>query len=82
MIMYLKSKKVKNIIEKAPTYHSLGRTHYLPHKPVTRHDEATTKLRIVFNASAKVDGLPSILTVYTPVRPLHHHYSVFFYVSE
>ena len=34
--------------------------HCLPHKPVIRHDKATTKLRIVFDATAKVDGLPSL----------------------
>ena len=34
--------------------------HYLPHKPVIRHDKATAKLRTVFDATAKVDGLPSL----------------------
>ena len=34
--------------------------HYLPHKPVVRHYKAITKLRIVFDTSAKVDGLPSL----------------------
>ncbi len=31
--------------------------HYLPHHPVIRRDKATTRLRIVFDASAKVDGI-------------------------
>ena len=49
-----------NVIEKAPSYHNLSETCYLPHKPVIQHDKAITVLRIVFGASAKVDGLPSL----------------------
>ena len=30
--------------------------HYLPHHCVVREDKATTKLRIVYNASAREDG--------------------------
>lgn len=33
---------------------SLGQTHYLPHQAVIRSDALTTKLRVVFEASAKV----------------------------
>ena len=32
----------------------LGRVHYLPHRGVVREDHDTTKLRIVFDASAKI----------------------------
>ena len=46
-------------MEKTPSYHILGRTYYLSDEPVIRHDGATTKLRIAFDASAKVVRLPS-----------------------
>lgn len=54
--------KTDNIIKKnqGPSYHNLGKMRYLPFKPVIRHDKTTTKLRIVFDASAKVDGLSSL----------------------
>ena len=40
--------------------HSItGETHYIPHHAVIRQDKQTTKLRVVYNASAKEDG-PSL----------------------
>ena len=37
-----------------------GKTHYLPHHPVIRRDKETTKLRVVDDASAKMNGHPSL----------------------
>ena len=37
----------------------LGETHYIPHHPVIRDDKTTTKIRIVFDASARDNG-PSL----------------------
>ena len=51
----------KGIVEiVTPTSHSLSdRVHYLPHHGVIRQDKGTSKLRIVYDASAKCTG-PSL----------------------
>ena len=49
----------KGIIERADEPSEIGATHYIPHHPVVREDRQTTKLRVVFDASAKSQG-PSL----------------------
>ena len=47
------------IIEKATEQADIGEVTYLPHRAVLREDKQTTKLRVVFDASAKKSG-PSL----------------------
>ena len=44
------------IIERVVNSGSPGRVHYLPHREVVRRDKTTTKVRIVFDASARGIG--------------------------
>jgi hypothetical protein len=49
------------VIERAEesTPKSLGKVHYLPHREVVRPEKSTTKLRVVYDASARSNG-PSL----------------------
>ena len=47
------------IIERIETMGEIGRVTYLPHRAVIREDKHTTKVRVVFDASAKNKG-PSL----------------------
>ena len=53
----------KGIIEKVESsktsHRGPGKTHYLPHHLVICIDKETTKLRVVYDASAKTNGNPS-----------------------
>ena len=48
------------IIERVSDSGVPGKVHYLPHRPVVRNDKDTTKVRIVFDGSAKEKGAKSI----------------------
>ncbi|XP_065070928.1 uncharacterized protein LOC135695688 [Rhopilema esculentum] len=47
-----KEKGIVEVVDQEPT----GRAFYLPHKPVIRESAETTKIRIVFDASAKTSS--------------------------
>ena len=49
-------------MEQVPSNESdvIGEVHYLPHHPVVRKDRETTKVRVVYDASSKESGGPSL----------------------
>ncbi len=65
----------RGIVEKVePTEESpIGKTHYIPHQPVVKQDRTTTKLRIVYDASAKQDGQASLNDCLDPGPCLLHN---------
>ena len=51
----------RKIIEVVPSHETAPTTiHYLPHHPVVRNDKTTTKVRVVYDASSKTLGHPSL----------------------
>ena len=56
----LKKQEWEGIIEEPPEkFKPAGTVHYLPHHPIIRTDKSTSRVRIVYDASAKRDG-PSL----------------------
>lgn len=53
------SKGIIKIIEDPWTFAKIGKLHYLPHHGVIQEDKSMTKLRIVYDASARTTG-PSL----------------------
>ena len=52
----MKQQLESGVIEKVAELESADKIHYLPHLAVVRQDAVTTKLRVVYDASAKVDN--------------------------
>ena len=52
-----KHQKDLGIMKKAEDQGKLEETHYLPHHHVIREDKTCTRLRVVFDASSKFNGL-------------------------
>nr|XP_047139172.1 uncharacterized protein LOC124815072 [Hydra vulgaris] len=56
----IKEQLCQGVIEKVNNHKiKFGNVHHLPHRPVVRDDKSTTKVRMVFDASASIDG-PSL----------------------
>ena len=53
----VKDQLANGIVEKAPEKPAGKRTYYMPHKPVIRENATTTKIKMVFDASAKAAPL-------------------------
>lgn len=53
----IKTQFEEGIIEKAPNSAKEGKEYYIPHKPVIRENPETTKLRVVYDASASKNGV-------------------------
>ena len=53
----IKEQLANGIVESVPAAEETkGQVHYLPHHGVVCRDKATTKLRVVYDASAKTSG--------------------------
>ena len=67
----IKDQEQKGIVETVNS-EAVAKVHYLPHREVVRSDKQTTKLRIVFDASAKREGPSLNDCVYAgpPLSPL------------
>ena len=55
---------IVKVVEK-PADGEVGKTHYLPHRAVIRRDKATTKLTVVYDASARSNGAALNYCLYT-----------------
>ena len=57
----IRDQSKEGIIEELSKYEPAGKEFYLPHKPVIRQSAESTKLRVVFDASAREnDRSPSL----------------------
>ena len=57
----INGQKLDGIVESVDDkYHEIGNVHYIPHREVIREQKTTTKIRIVYDASAKMKNRPSL----------------------
>ena len=56
----------EGILEEVPTIHKTNAVHYLPHRAVVPEERETTKVRIVFDASAKYQNQFSLNDILDP----------------
>ena len=62
------------VLEKVPKCDSLGRVHYIPHQAVIKESSESTKLRVVYDCSAKLrTGEPSLNDCLECGPPLQPH---------
>ena len=66
--MKIKEQIRESIVELAPE-EPTGEEFYLPHKPVLKESAESTKLRIVYDASARPDGTSPSLNEYLETGP-------------
>ena len=55
----IKEQLQRGIVEivQNPNEGEIGKVHYIPHHAVIRRDKSTTKLRVVYDASARSNGV-------------------------
>ena len=56
----IKDQEVEGIIENADDIREIGCVHYLPHREVVRYDKDTTKVRMVYDCSARLKNQVSL----------------------
>ena len=52
--------RVKEVVAGEVVAGEVGEVHYLPHHPLVRLDRQTTKVRVVYDTSARRNGGPSL----------------------
>ena len=67
----------EGIFEEVPLIHKINKGHYLPHCTVVQEDRETTKVRIIFDDSAKYQNEFSLNDILDPgpcLLPLYSTY--------
>ena len=64
--LIIKEYLAEGILEEVKDIHKSESVHYLPHRPVVKENRQTTRVRIVFDASAKYQNQPSLNDILDP----------------